>query len=194
MSFWTTTTTDPKRDYRFVVNFSNFGTDGCSWFVKNIDKPSISLSEASHEYLNHTFYYPGRVTWNSVSCTLVDPADPDAAATFLDVMSKAGYKPPSTAGDHDTITKSSAIDKLGPVVIRQLDGAGGTLEQWTLQNSWLKSVTLSGLDYSSDSLSEITVEIRYDFATLDVAGKGAGGDAAIGASNPLFALTDTTGV
>ena len=74
-------------------------------------------------------------------------------------------------------------------LISQINGDGGTLEQWTLQNSWLKSVTLSGLDYSSDSLSEITVEIRYDFATLDVAGKGASESSnAIGASNPMFGL------
>jgi hypothetical protein len=171
MAFWTETgQKDPKRQYRFVAKFGGLGASGCSWFVKSIDKPSVSLSEASHEYLNHTFYYPGRVTWNSVSCTLVDPLEPDAAATMMKAIEMSGYKPPKDANALGTASKSNSVAALGTVTISQLDGDGNDktpIEQWKLHNAWIKSVNLSGLDYSGDSLSDVTIEIRYDWASLE---------------------------
>ena len=175
MAFWTdaagTDARDPKRQYRFIAEF---GVGDCSWMVKNVSKPSLSLSEASHEYLNHTFYYPGRASWNSISCTLVDPVSPDAAATMLSIIRDAGYKPPATTSDLETVSKKGSIEALGHVRIRQIDAEGAAIEEWVLQNAWLKSVDLSGLDYGGDSLSEVTIEIRYDFASLEIHGIGVG--------------------
>ena len=171
MAFWTTATgKDPKRQYRFIAEFADIGDSGCKWWVKNIDKPNITLSEASHEYLNHTFYYPGRVTWNSISCTFVDPLDPDAAATMMQAIANSGYKPPDGPDSLGTVSKSNAIGSLGSVIITQLDGDGAAIEKWKLNNAWIKSVSLSGLDYSGDSLSEVTIEMRYDWATLEAHG------------------------
>jgi hypothetical protein len=189
MAFWTqggaAGSADPKRQYRFIASFSGLGGD-VQWMVKNIDKPSVTLSETSHEYLNHTFYYPGRVSWNSISCTLVDPVSPDATATMMKAINDAGYAPPATSDNLGTVSKSSAVSSLGTVLIQQLAGGPdiggeGTLadsdivEEWKLKNAWIKSVTLSGLDYSGDSLSEVTIELRYDFATLSKHGMNADG-------------------
>ena len=192
MSFWTSMTKDPKRQYRFVMNLSGLGVAGCKWFVKSVDKPNLSLSEASHEYLNHTFYYPGRASWNSVSVTLVDPASPDAAATMMAAMKAAGYQPPSSDSAVATISKSKAITALGAVTIQQIDGDGAAVEEWKLHNSWIKSVTLSGLDYSSDSLSEVTIEIRYDFAEMTVHGGAENTVGPVTAGTSIFGLTPTT--
>tara|TARA_R110000787_G_scaffold10142_4_gene34769 strand:- start:149 stop:739 length:591 start_codon:yes stop_codon:yes gene_type:complete len=172
MGFWTQASgdnaMDPKRQYRFIVDFANLGSD-CQWLVKNIGKPSISLTEASHQYLNHTFYYPGRVSWNTVSVTLVDPVSPDATATMMNAINAAGYKVPSGPDQLTTVSKKASIASLGQVTITQFAGDGDTsnpVEEWILRNAWIKSVTLSGLDYSGDSLSEVTLELRYDYATL----------------------------
>tara|TARA_R110000824_G_scaffold138298_1_gene302941 strand:+ start:368 stop:940 length:573 start_codon:yes stop_codon:yes gene_type:complete len=172
MAFWTEgQLQDPKRQYRFVAQFTGLGAGGCSWFVKNVDKPNVSISEASHEYLNHTFYYPGRISWNSVSVTFVDPVDPDATATMMKAIELAGYKIPTNADDLGTLSKSKAIGELGDVIIKQVDSEGAAIEEWRLNNAWIKSVNLSGLDYGGDSLSEVTVEIRYDWASLSAHGK-----------------------
>tara|TARA_R110002110_G_scaffold98645_3_gene252416 strand:- start:5243 stop:5818 length:576 start_codon:yes stop_codon:yes gene_type:complete len=177
MAFWTIGSgdqaQDPKRQYRFVAEFG-IGSD-CQWMVKNVGKPSVSLSEASHEYLNHTFYYPGRASWNSVSVTLVDPVSPDAGATMMGILDTAGYRPPIDANSLNTVSKKGSIEALGYLRIRQIDAAGEDVEVWALQNAWVKSVTLSGLDYSGDSLSEVTLEIRYDFATLEKHGPSVDG-------------------
>ena len=178
MGFWTESIgADPKRQYRFIAEFAGLGGE-CSWMVKNIDKPSVSLSEASHEYLNHTFYYPGRVTWNSVSVTLVDPVEPDATATMMQALADSGYRIPkgyANAEDLSTVSKSNATSVLGEVKIRQINSDGKDVEVWKLRNAWIKSVTLSGLDYSGDSLSEVTMELRYDFASLTTHGDTVNG-------------------
>ena len=185
MAFWTDAAAgvDPKRQYRFIAEF---GVGDCSWMVKNVSKPNLSLSEASHEYLNHTFYYPGRASWNSISCTLVDPVTPDAAATMLGIIRDAGYEPPKDSKSLKTVSKSKAIEKLGFVKIKQIDALGEPIEVWELQNAWLKSVDLSGLDYGGDSLSEVTLEIRYDFAKLTTHGDILAADGTKAANTGLF--------
>jgi hypothetical protein len=43
------------------------------FYAKTAEKPSFALGEATHSFLNHTFKFPGRVTWNDVTITMVDP-------------------------------------------------------------------------------------------------------------------------
>lgn len=175
-SFWTDgTLQDPKRQYRFQCVLPNLGDQGCSWFIKSVDRPNLSLSEASHEYLNHTFYYPGRVSWNTVSITLVDPVSPDATAIMMGAIQDSGYKIPGSASELSTVSKSSSIAGLGTVEINVLDAEGGVLEQWKLNNGWIKSVNLSGLDYGSDGLTNVTIDVRYDWATCSIHGDAGGG-------------------
>ena len=192
MAFWTTATgegaQDPKRQYRFIADFASLGSD-CQWLVKNVGKPSISLTEASHQYLNHTFYYPGRVSWNTVSVTLVDPVSPDAAATMMNAISVAGYVVPTGPDQLQTVSKKKSLEALGQVTITQFNGDGDTsnpVEEWILRNCWMKSVTLSGLDYSGDSLYEVTIELRYDYATLKRHGDTANGTTFLAADTAIW--------
>ena len=62
MAFWTDSAgQDPKRNYRFLVTIGNL-PNGATWYAKKVNKPAFSINDISHAYLNHTFYYPGRVT------------------------------------------------------------------------------------------------------------------------------------
>ena len=104
MPFWSTnfgeddTLKDPKRKFRFTVEFQGIAAaigGAVMWYAKTVNKPSFQIAATEHKYLNHTFYYPGSVTWQDVSVTLVDPVDPDMAATFSDIVVKSGYSPPA---------------------------------------------------------------------------------------------------
>jgi len=64
-----------------------------------------------------------------------------------------------------TLSKSKSLDTLGQVSINQLDGNGRIIETWTLKNPWIKDVKFGELDYSSDDMVEIQVELRYDSAS-----------------------------
>jgi hypothetical protein len=88
---------------------------------------------------------------------------------MMNAINAAGYIVPSGPDQLTTVSKKASIASLGQVTITQFAGDGDTsnpVEEWILRNAWIKSVTLSGLDYSGDSLSEVTLELRYDYATL----------------------------
>ena len=65
---------DPKRSFRWLITFGSSDSFIQSWYAKSAQKPKYELSKTEHQFLNHTFYYPGRVTWSELNVTLVDPA------------------------------------------------------------------------------------------------------------------------
>jgi hypothetical protein len=172
---------DPKRNFRFTVEFQGIqaAQGGAKlWYAKSAAKPSFAINAAEHKYLNHTFYYPGNVTWNDVTVTMVDPTDPDMAATLSSIVENSGYKPPSTSEDRATISKAKSAGALGTVIITQLNAQGEPIETWTLWNSFLTEVKYGDtLEYGNDDLTELSVTIKYDWARLDTVGKSAAGSA-----------------
>ena len=88
--FWTNAPlADPKRGFRFKVSMEKLG--GTLWMAKKADRPTLSLTEAKHDYLNHSFYWPARAEWSEVSITLVDPTEPDVASSLLGFIQESGY-------------------------------------------------------------------------------------------------------
>jgi hypothetical protein len=166
-NFWTSPNRDPKRAFRFTVTVSAF-EGGATWYAKSATKPKFSVESTAHKYINHTFHYPGRVEWENVTITLVDPVDPNAASSAASLLQKSGYYIP---GDENapftTVNKKDATGALGRVTIRQIgEDSDDVLEQWTLNNAWIEGVNFSDLDYDSEDLSTIELTIRYDWASL----------------------------
>ena len=143
------------------------GTDSVAWWAKTSDKPSFTIAATEHKYLNHTFYYPGTVTWNEVNVTMVDPGDPDMAATVSALIEGGGYHPPVDSTDLSTMTKASAVSSLGDVICTQVDATGAELEKWTLFNAFISDVKYGELAYGDDELSEISLTLKYDWAKLE---------------------------
>jgi hypothetical protein len=162
---------DPKRNFRFVVEFQGINDPNAGgaqlWYAKTVTKPSFAINAAEHKYLNHTFYYPGNVSWNEVTVTLVDPASPDMTATLADIIQLSGYSPPASPDDLTSISKAKAASGLGTVIVRQLDAEGNDLETWTLWNSFVADVKFGdNLEYGNDDLTELSVTMRYDWARV----------------------------
>ena len=183
-NFWTNTPTrDPKRGFRFRVMIPGIDPNFL-WYAKKADKPTVSFGEASHSYLNHTYYWPGRAEWNEVTVTLVDPIEPALAGNMAALVQAAGYRIPRDSNDFSTMSKASSAEPLGVVTIEQIDEDGNILEKWNLSNSWIKELTWGELDYSSDDLTECTIKFRYDWATLVIADSDAPG--AVTEAAPFF--------
>jgi len=177
MPFWSTnfgedaTLKDPKRNHRFIVEFGGINaTPGgaVAWYAKSAAKPSFNITSAEHNYLGHKFYYPGSVTWNAISITMVDPVDPDMSATFSDIITQGGYAPPTDTTSLGTISKAKAAAALGSVTVTQLDSDGNPLETWTLWNPFIEDIKYGdSLDYGNVELTEITISLKYDWARIE---------------------------
>jgi len=178
MPFWSDATiADPKRQHRWLVDITAPElSDIISYVSKKVNKPKMTVGEAEHKFINHTFYYPGGITYDPISVTLVDPANPHSTQRLYDLLQVMGYRIPGTiteaniaAGQPDvsTISKRRGTGALGSCIITQLDGDGNAIERIELRNAWIKSVDFGGeLSYESEGLMEITMELRFDWFDL----------------------------
>jgi hypothetical protein len=173
--FWSSAKPDPKRQYRFIVTIGDSNTASADpnripqFVAKTVSKPKVSVTSIPHTYLDHEFKYPGRVTWDPITITMVDPGgETDIAVALMNRLGASGYKYPDTSTDAlISLSKEGASDALGSVLISQLNAAGQTTEEWSLHNAFITNIDFGGLDYSSDDLSEISIELAYDWAVLN---------------------------
>ena len=168
-NFWSTNNVEPKRNFRFQVQLG--GTDApILWWAKTVTIPAYDVSEVEHNYLDNKFYFPGRVSWNEVSMTLVDPISVDAVAQTNKILVDMGYTVKADETNKETMSKAKAAAQNGPlptVVISVLNAEGVAIEVWTLKNAFLKSAKFGDLDYSSDDLRTVEMTVRYDWAECD---------------------------
>ena len=164
MGFWNDKREfDTKRAYRWIAVFNVVQ----AWAIKSVSKPSFSISETSHRFLNHTYFYPGRVEWNTVDLQLVDPLKPDGTKTIMHLIEASGYNPNiGPASKLHTISKTKATQAVQQLEIRQLDADGNYVEVWDLKLPWIKDVKFGDLSYDSDDLLNINLTIRFDWAEL----------------------------
>lgn len=174
MAFWSSADVEPKRNYRWKVTLDAFGADNILWWAKTVTTPSFDVSEVEHNFLDNKYYYPGRVSWNEVTLTLVDPISPDAVFLTNKVLENSGYVVPGDPGfaaNKPTISKAkSTAAGFAKLSIQVLNADGATIEEWTLNNPFIKSAKYGDLDYSNDELRTVEMTIRYDWATCNVAG------------------------
>ena len=164
-NFWTSPgAVDPKRTFRFKITF---GGDAV-WWAKDVDQPQATVGTTEHDFMIHKFYYPGKVTWNQVAMTLVDPVTPGALDQLLNVLRETGYKIPGDPTREEafsSISKANATTSLGQVQIDVLDADGQRLHTWDLNNSFIMEITPSKLDYASEDLMTVALTLKYDWAT-----------------------------
>lgn len=168
-NFWSNASVTPKRNFRFLIQLG----DDVLWYGKTAKLPSISFGETEHHFLDNKYYFPGKPSWDETTFTLVDPADPDATAKMWTMLHNSGYFVKADASTPiKTISKSKATSSgIGTVTLTVLDAEGGPLETWTLNNAFIKSVSFSDLDYTNEDLREITMTVRYDWASCAIGGK-----------------------
>ena len=186
--FWNALSVEPKRKNRFLMSIHGNGVAVDQWIVKATGRPGLTISETEHKFLNHTFYFPGSVTYDTIDVTLVDPLHPDATGKILQILNNAGYRTPADQHANQgsgLITKAGA--SLGMVKIQSLgypgisgqsqivDGPGATeatrgtpkpqpVESWELKNVWIQAAKFGDMAYDSEDIMEITLTLRYDYA------------------------------
>jgi hypothetical protein len=147
--------------------------DNATFYAKSVTQPSFTVTESEMKFLNHTFYYPGRVQWDKVTITLVDPSTPDATGNLLTILKNSGYNVPGNLGEPgalSTLGKGDSNTAIGAIYIRAVDEVGNTLETWTLNNPFISSIKFNDFAYDQDGLTEVTLEVRYDWASYNIPG------------------------
>ena len=180
MPFWTSALSEPKRAHRFILDLPNLATGDealtyRTYLAKSITKPAYTVGQATHKFLGNTFYYPGSVEWNELSAVIVDAINPDGSAILMNALANAGYLRPDIQEDvilsnqaPGTPNKKDALNSLGLVNIRELNGEGGVVGEWKLVNAWITTCAFGDLNYDNDTeLLNITIGMRYDYALYE---------------------------
>jgi len=186
MTFWTYAGTTPKLKDRFVVKIGG----ELNLHVTSVDKPTLTFDNKEYKMINHHFKYPGLPKWNTIKMSFVDTTqnvgdnqDEEGAQVlqFLMMLEDAGYTNPSgnlvqasrgTGVGAGSVSKEESIEALGQIQIQQIGpwtpGGGDekvkVVEEWTLINPIIKSLSFGSLAYGEDGAVEYTLELDYDYA------------------------------
>lgn len=166
--FWASPTVEPKRNNRWVIYMED---PFYSWTAKAVGRPSYQMSSQKVMWINHEFKYPGKITWQPVEITVLDPGTGEGElGTTLGVyqmLARAGYQFPDNENQTSSISKQGAVNALGQVRIQELDVAGSPIEEFTLYNSFVTNVSLGSLTYENDGILEIKMTVEYDYARFN---------------------------
>ena len=171
----------PKLQYRFRVNFLNFGVDvdgGLSLTkqVMDVTRPQVQFDEITLNVYNSRIYLPGKHTWQPVTVNIRD----DASGS---VSKAVGQQLQKQLDFVEQASAASGQDFKFQVNVQVLDGGNGTavpvvLENWELYGCYLQQANYQQLNYATSEAVSIALTIRNDNAvqtqgdTLGTAGVG----------------------
>ena len=181
----------PKLQYRFRVNFLNFGASSSSVEltkqVIDCSRPNVTFAEITVPIYNSTLYLAGKHTWNPMTVNVRD----DASGTVSKLVGQQLQK------QMDFVEQASAAtgqDYKFQTNIEILDGGNGTnapivLETWECYGCFLQAANYNNLAYSANEVVTIQLSIRYDNAVQSPLTSGVG--TSVGRA---FGGSSTTGI
>ena len=180
----------PKLQFRFRVNFLNFGVGSALELTKQVVdcvRPTVTFAEITLPVYNSTMYLSGKHTWSDFTCKIRDDA--------TGLVSKAiGAQLQKQMDFVEQASAATGQDYKFQVNVEVLDGGNGTmapavLETWELYGCWLKVANYNALNYATNEPALIDMTIRFDNAVQSPLGAGVGTNV-----GRAFGGSSTTGI
>ena len=166
----------PKLQFRFRVNFLNFGTNTSTIEltkqVIDCSRPNVQFTEITLPIYNSTMYLAGKHSWQTLSVNIRDDASNSVARLVGQQLQK----------QMDFVEQASAAsgqDYKFQTNIEILDGGNGTaapivLETWECYGCFLQTANYNTLNYATSDVVTIALTIRFDNAIQSPIGSGVG--------------------
>ncbi len=165
----------PKLQYRFRVNFLNFGISPTIELTKQVidcSRPNLTFAEIPLQVYNSTMYVAGKHTWNPMTVNIRDDASGNVSKLVGQQLQK----------QMDFVEQASAAtaqDYKFQTNIEILDGGNGAaaptvLETWELYGCFLQSANYNTLNYATSEAVTIALSLRFDNAIQAPYGAGLG--------------------
>ena len=167
----------PKLQFRFRVNFLNFGVDvnGGLQLTKQVmdcSRPQVSFDEVTLNVYNSRMYLAGKHTWNPITVNLRDDASGSVSKAIGQQLQK----------QLDFVEQASAAtgqDYKFQTNIEILDGGNGALaptvlETWELYGCFVQQANYNTLNYATSDVATIQMNLRYDNAIQAPLNSGVG--------------------
>lgn len=165
----------PKLQFRFRVNFLNFGLGSGLELTKQVidcNRPNLSFAEITVPVYNSTLYLAGKHTWADLTLNIRDDAQGGVSKAIGQQLQK----------QMDFVEQASAAtgqDYKFQMNIEILDGgnggtAVGVLETWELYGCWVKTANYDQLAYATSEAVKIALTIKFDNAIQYPLSSGVG--------------------
>jgi hypothetical protein len=167
----------PKLQYRFRVNFLNFGVDAVNGLqltkqVIDCSRPNVTFTEITLPVYNSTLYLAGKHSWAPFTVNVRDDATGSVSKAVGQQLQK----------QLDFVEQASAAtgqDYKFQVNLEILDGGNGAsvpavLETWELYGCFLQVANYNALNYATNEVVTIAMTIRFDNAVQSPLAAGVG--------------------
>lgn len=166
----------PKLQYRFRVNFLNFGvsspTSELTKQVIEVTRPNLTFESMEIPVYNSKVYLAGKHTWAPITVQLRDDATGEVQKLVGEQLQK----------QFDFMEQASAVsgvDYKFRTNIEILDGGNGAitptvLETWELLGCFVTEANYNQLAYATSEPVTISLTIQYDNAVQTPLGGGVG--------------------
>ena len=166
----------PKLQYRFRVNFLNFGvsspTSELTKQVVDVTRPNLTFESMEIPVYNSKVYLAGKHTWAPITINLRDDATGEVQKLVGEQLQK----------QFDFMEQASAVsgvDYKFKTTIEILDGGNGALtpvvlETWELLGCFVTEANYNQLAYATSEPVTITLNVQYDNAIQSPIGDGVG--------------------
>jgi len=169
----------PKLQYRFRLNFENFGTSGSTTEmtkqVQDAVRPTVELDNTVIDIYNSRINYAGKPKWTAITVKLRDDVSGNVTTLVGEQMQR----------QFDFFEQSSAAaagDYKFTLRIEMLDGGNGTvaptvLEAWEIYGCYVNKVNYGIIAYKENGPVVIELSIMYDNAVQTAGGALGSGTA-----------------
>ena len=148
---------EPLRKNRFIMRFpSDLGIS--EWMLQSASRPQINQSSVEIPFLNTSTYVVGRYTWDAIQVTFRDFIAPSTSQALMEWIRLSSESVTGRQGYAAGYKRDVELELLDPNCV--------CVQKWILKNAWVSVANYGTLQYSDDSLADITATLVMDYAIL----------------------------
>lgn len=146
---------EPKVSNRFIMSVEGIP----AFLIKAASRPQISFGDIVIDHMNVKRKLKGKADWADITITLYDAIVPSGAQAVIEWIRLSHESVSGRDGYADFYKKDVTIDVLGPL--------GDKVEQWILKGAFISNATFGQLDWATESIINVEVTLKYDYAILN---------------------------
>lgn len=148
-----------KRKFRWTFEISGYCNNQKNFipehFVKVASRPNLEIEEVEINHLNAKMWLPGKGTWQTITVTYYDVADPSMQSLWNWLATIYNFS------DAVKMTQAEKVDWNATGQLNMYDGCGTLIESWALQHMFPTGINFGDLDYQSSDPTEIELTLRF---------------------------------
>jgi phage tail-like protein len=171
--WWNSKDAEPKRNFRWKLQFTLSKTAIPPQYIKSVKKPSFTFNSKRIQGLGYAVNVAQQAQYQPVEITFIDDEANTITNWIYEYFYNSGINFNGLQGAQTCIDTEKAKRNADNIEIQMVDAEGNNLEIWVLHNAWISSFSQSDLNYESNDLATYTMTFTYDWFDCSKEGEKA---------------------